>query len=219
MKKLIIDFDSTLVKIETLDMLAEIALAKNENRNEIVSKIKEITQAGMNGEISFPESLRRRIELIKTNKKVVLKVADFIQRELSCSVLDNLDFFKNNKENIFIISGGFKDLIFPTIKLLGIFEENILANEFIFDDEDNLIGVDSRNLMAQNNGKVNQIKLLNLEGELIMVGDGWTDYQTKEFGVVNKFIAYTENISREKVIREADLIADDFKKVIKYFNK
>ncbi|MFA6184069.1 MAG: HAD-IB family phosphatase [Parcubacteria group bacterium] len=219
MKKLIIDFDSTLVKIETLDLLAEIALIENKNKDEIVSKIKEITQSGMNGEISFPESLRRRIELIKTNKKTVSEVADFIQRELSCSVLDNLDFFKNNKENIFIISGGFKDLILPTINLLGIPEKNILANEFIFDNRNNLIGVNGKNLMAQDNGKVNQIKILNLEGELIMVGDGWTDYQTKEFGVVGKFIAYTENISREKVIQKADLIADDFRKVIEYFNK
>ncbi|MDX9913331.1 MAG: HAD-IB family phosphatase [Candidatus Moranbacteria bacterium] len=219
MKKLIIDFDSTLVKIETLDRLAERALEENENRDEIVAEIKKITELGMNGEISFSESLSRRISLIKTDKIVVSDLALLIKEELSDSVLANLEFFRENHENIFIISGGFKDLISHTVNFLGINENNILANEFIFNENGLLIGVDRENLMAQDNGKVNQIKILGLTGELIMVGDGWTDYQTKEFGVVDKFIAYTENVSREKVLKEADFYADNFKKVIDYFKK
>ncbi len=219
MKKLIIDFDSTLVKIETLDKLAELALAENENRDEIVWEIKRITEMGMNGEITFPESLERRINLIKTNKDVVDDLAQIIKDELSDSVLNNLSFFKDNKDNIFIISGGFKDLIFPTAEILGIHLMNILANEFVFDENGILAGVNKENLMAQTNGKVNQIKALNLAGELIMVGDGWTDYQTREFGVVDKFIAYTENITRKKVLKQSDMIVDNFEEIIEYFNK
>lgn len=219
MKKLIIDFDSTLVKVEALDMLAEHTLRESENRDEIVNEIKKITELGMNGEISFPESLSRRIKLIQTTKEVVTEVGENIKKKISDSILANLDFFKNNKDNIFIISGGFKDLIFPTAEILGISFKNILANEFVFDDNGNLIGVDGENLMAKKNGKVNQLKTLNLDGELIMVGDGWTDYQTKESGVVNKFIAYTENVSREKVIQKADLVVNNFNEVIKYFYK
>ncbi|KKP67063.1 MAG: phosphoserine phosphatase / D-3-phosphoglycerate dehydrogenase [Candidatus Moranbacteria bacterium GW2011_GWE2_35_164] len=216
MKKLIIDFDSTLVKVEALDELAERALVEHRDRDALVTEIKKITELGMNGEISFPESLSRRIKLIQTTREVVAEVADCIKEKISYSVLNNLDFFKENKDNIFIISGGFKDLIFPTAEILGIHPANILANDFIFDNEGNLIGVDNDNLMAQENGKVNQLKILNLEGELIMVGDGWTDYQTKEFGVVDKFIAYTENVSRETVVKKADVVAKDFKEVIEF---
>lgn len=219
MKKLIIDFDSTLVKVEALDMLAERVLRENENRDEIVGEIKKITELGMNGEISFPESLGRRIKLIQATKEIIAEVGEEIKKQISDSILVNLGFFKNNKENIFIISGGFKDLIFPTAEVLGIYPKNILANDFVFDERGNLIGIDGENLMAKENGKVNQLKVLNLTGELIMVGDGWTDYQTKEFGVVDKFIAYTENVTRKKVLREADFLADNFKKVIDYFEK
>jgi D-3-phosphoglycerate dehydrogenase len=216
MKKLIIDFDSTLVKIETLDVLARRALLDRVDGAKITAEIEKITELGMNGEISFPDSLQRRIALIQTTQDLVLEMADFIKDKLSDSVFRNIDFFRNNAENIIIISGGFKDLIFPTADFLGIARENVLANEFLFENGI-LIGVDSDNLMAQENGKVNQIKKLDLRGELIMVGDGWTDYQTREFKVVDKFIAYTENIYREKVVRVADLVADDFDKIIKIF--
>lgn len=219
MKKLILDFDSTLVKVETLDMLAEQVLRESESKDEIVVGIKKITELGMNGEIGFSESLQRRISLIKTNKEMIDKVGDMIKNEVSDSVLNNLDFFRNNQDNIFIISGGFKDLILPTIDIFKIPRENVLANEFIFDENGDLIGIDSENLMAQDNGKVNQLQRLNLGGKLIMVGDGWTDYQTKEAGVTDRFIAYTENVVREKVIQEADLVADNFKEVIDYFEK
>lgn len=216
MKKLIIDFDSTLVKIETLDELAKMVLSGRADGDEITTEIKKITELGMNGEISFPDSLQRRIALIQTTKDFVLEMGNSVKSEISKSVLENLDFFRMNAGNIFIISGGFKDLIFPTSDFLGIARENVLANEFLFENEI-LVGVNNDNLMAQENGKVNQIKKLNLAGELIMIGDGWTDYQPREFKIVDKFVAYTENISREKVIQVADLVVDDFNKIIEIF--
>lgn len=217
MKKLIIDFDSTLVKIETLDKLAERFLENNENREEIITEIKTTTERGMNGEISFPESLSKRISLIKADKGLVFEVAEFIKTQLSDSILKNRKFFVDNKDDIIIISGGFRELIFPTSDFLGIDRRNIWANDFVFDEMGFLTGVNQGNLMAQDGGKVNQIKELKLKGELIMIGDGWTDYQTRESEVVDKFVAYTENIFRERVVEMADLVVDDFSKIIKIF--
>jgi len=56
---IIIDFDSTFVKIETLDKLAEIALNKNPQKRKILDKIKKITTEGMNGKIPFSVSLQK----------------------------------------------------------------------------------------------------------------------------------------------------------------
>lgn len=164
MKKLIIDFDSTLVKIETLDKLAERFLENNENREEIITEIKTTTERGMNGEISFPESLSKRISLIKADKGLVFEVAEFIKTQLSDSILKNRKFFVDNKDDIIIISGGFRELIFPTSDFLGIDRRNIWANDFVFDEMGFLTGVNQGNLMAQDGGKVNQIKELKLKG-------------------------------------------------------
>ena len=61
----VIDFDSTITKVEGLDQLAEIALANNPTGKTIVAQIKSITDLGMNGEISFSEALKQRISLLK----------------------------------------------------------------------------------------------------------------------------------------------------------
>ena len=53
----IFDFDSTLTRVEALDVLAEITLANNPKKDEIIQEITEITNLGIDGEISFTESL------------------------------------------------------------------------------------------------------------------------------------------------------------------
>ena len=66
--KLLIDFDSTFIKSESLEIISDISLEHNQNKNKIISKIKELTDLAMNGELSFSEALSKRIKLIKANK-------------------------------------------------------------------------------------------------------------------------------------------------------
>ena len=63
---LVIDFDSTFIKLEALEELATVALDGNEKKNEIVDEIEKITIMGMEGKITFPESLSRRLKLFST---------------------------------------------------------------------------------------------------------------------------------------------------------
>jgi D-3-phosphoglycerate dehydrogenase / 2-oxoglutarate reductase len=218
-KYLIIDFDSTLVKVESLDELAKKSLKCRKNCEEIVSDILRITNLGMDGKMPFAESLRRRIELIRTTKKDIDEVAEIIKEEITNSISKNKEFFENNFEDIYIISGGFKELIYPAAIKLGIKKENILANEFIFDKNNKVIGIDESNLMSQDNGKTKQIEALNLKGNICVIGDGWTDCQAKNSGIVDSFVAFTENISRKRVVKNADFVANNFDEAIEYFNK
>ena len=55
---IIIDFDSTFISNESLDILAESCPIKHENHHEIIEKIKKITEQGMSGEINFKDSLK-----------------------------------------------------------------------------------------------------------------------------------------------------------------
>ena len=70
MKKpyLIIDFDSTFTRLEALDLLAEIVLAHSPRKAEVLQKIQEITNRGMEGELDFRTSLTLRLELLHANK-------------------------------------------------------------------------------------------------------------------------------------------------------
>ena len=47
---------------------------------------------------------------------------------------------------------------------------------------------------------------MNLEGEVQVIGDGYSDYVMREAGIADKFFAYTENVHRDKAADNADHI-------------
>ena len=49
-----------------------------------------------------------------------------------------------------------------------------------------------------------------------VIGDGYTDYQIKEAGLADKFIAFTENAKRQNVIEKADYVAENFDEFLAY---
>lgn len=209
---LVIDFDSTFIKLEALDELAGIALENDPAKEEKKQRIVEITNKGMVGEISFPESLQSRLELFSVRKEHIDELIEKLEKNISESFLKNREFFKQNSKNIFIISGGFLDYILPIVEKFGIPKENVLANEFVFDG-DAVVGVNMDNFLAQEGGKVKAVKELNL-AKVTVVGDGWTDYEIKKSGNADRFIAFSENVSRKKVVDVSDLECFSFDEVI-----
>lgn len=206
----IIDFDSTFIQLEALDALSEIALKNNPDKEAIVSKISDITRQGMEGAITFPESLAKRLSLFKADKTHIESLIKLLKKNISHSITRNKLFFKKNTDTIYIISGGFKEYIVPVVKSFGIRDDHILANSFEFDKKGNIIGFNKKSLLAQDKGKVKQVKELNLKGRIIVLGDGFTDYEIKQNGAADSFYAYTENVSREKVNQKADAVIADF---------
>lgn len=179
-KYFIIDFDSTFTQVEALDVLAEIALKDNENQAKAIQEIKDITDRGMEGGISFRESLMRRIEILQANKKHLPELVERLSSLVSPSFKRNTEFIEKYKDQIFIISNGFKDFIVPIVKKFGIKEEHVFANEFQYGSDDEIVGFDETNLLSQNNGKPKQIESLKLNGEVFVLGDGYTDFEIKK---------------------------------------
>lgn len=217
-KYFLIDFDSTFIKSEGLEELAKVALKNNPDYQSIINTIVELTNKGMDGTLPFSQTLAARLKLINANKFHVEIVAKKLRKQISSSILRNKNFFKKYKNDIYIISSGFKEFILPVVKDFGIAEDHIYANTFTYTSDGFIKGIDVKNPLAKNNGKINQVKKLGFKGELYIIGDGYTDYQLKEKGLVKKFIAFTENIEREYVTKNADIVAPSFDEFL-YVNK
>lgn len=205
-KYIIIDFDSTFTQVEGLDELGEIALANAEDKETILAQIKNITNAGMEGKISFSQSLQQRIQLLQAHKNHLPALVEQLKEKVSKSFQRNTSFLSTFADNIFVISSGFREFIEPIVMPYGIKKENIYANTFILDEKGNIIGYDTNNLLSKDKGKVAQLKALNLQGDVYVLGDGYTDYEIKEAGLANKFYAFTENIARDSITEKADHI-------------
>jgi len=217
-KYFVIDFDSTFTKVEAFDVLADITLAGHPDLEKRKKMIEQITHEGMDGVISFRESLDRRLSLLPVNRGHIQSLVAQLKSKVSESFKRNKEFFSTYADQIYIISNGFREFIEPVVTEFGIKPENILANEFIFDAHGTVVDFDRSNPLSDNNGKSERLKGLSLPGDVYVIGDGYTDYEIKHAGLANKFFAFTENVERHKVASKADHVAPSLDEFL-YLNK
>jgi D-3-phosphoglycerate dehydrogenase len=214
----IIDFDSTFTQVEALDELARISLKNHSDREAIYKRIEDLTNASMEGKLSFTQSLENRVKLLEANREHLKQLISHLRKKVSTSFSRNTEFFKDHADEVLIVSGGFKEFIIPVVSEYHIKKENVYANTFVFDEEGKIIGYDRTNPLSQEGGKVKLLKELDLPGEIFGIGDGYSDFQLKESGMIKKFFAFTENIERKSVAEKADHITPSFDEFL-FINK
>ena len=215
---IVIDFDSTFMSVEALEELADIILKDDPEKEEKLREIKHITDLGVDGRITFNESLTRRLGQLKIHRDHLDKLIWRLKRKVSTSFSRNRDFFKKYKGHIYIISNGFKDFIDPVVERYGIDSPHVLANTFTYDDEGWVTGFDESNPLAHSKGKSRTLKDLDLEGETVVIGDAYTDFEMVEAGIAHKFFLFTENVFRESILEKADHVTPSFDEFL-YINK
>ncbi|MNK48416.1 D-3-phosphoglycerate dehydrogenase [compost metagenome] len=206
----IIDFDSTFTQVEALDELARISLKNHPDKEAIFQKIEDYTNFAMEGKMSFSESLAQRVKLLEANEDHLKQLIKHLKKKVSTSFSRNAAFFKKHSDEVLIVSGGFKEFITPVVSQYHIKKENIYANTFVTTGDGKIIDYDHANPLSEEGGKVKLLQHLKLEGELFGIGDGYSDFQLRESGLINKFFAFTENIARESIVAKADHVTPSF---------
>tara|TARA_B100001540_G_scaffold286058_1_gene279553 strand:+ start:1751 stop:2428 length:678 start_codon:yes stop_codon:yes gene_type:complete len=217
-KSLFIDFDSTFIKVETIDELAKLSLQNDSNSDKKINLISDITNKAMSGDISFSEALEKRLEILSLNQNDIISITENISNLISDSFLINKKIIQSISDSIWILSGGFKEIIIPIVEQFGISSNHVLANSFIY-DENQIVGCDKDNNLFKDKGKIKAISNLNIKNDIIMIGDGFTDYEVYRDGPAKVFICYTENISRKSITEVADYQANNFNEIIKILNQ
>jgi D-3-phosphoglycerate dehydrogenase / 2-oxoglutarate reductase len=217
-KSFIIDFDSTFTKVEALDELCKISLSDDPEKDYILSEIVRITNRGMAGEISLRQSLIDRIRLIKAHKKHIPLLVEALSKKVTKSFVRNKSFFQEHRDHVYIVSNGFKEFISPVVEQYDIDPSHVLANTFTYDELGNITGFDKDNVLSENQGKAKMIGKMGLEGEVLVIGDGHTDYEIKSAGKASQFFAFTENVERVNVTANADHVAPSLDEIL-YVNK
>lgn len=201
---LIIDFDSTLIKGESLEILARISLDGHSKKEDLIKEIKKTTSAAMSGRIDFAQALKKRLSLLSLQEKHLLQAIEEIKKQITPSFFNQKSFLKKHADKIYIVSGGFKELIVPVAQILGLREDHVFANDFYFNMQRQIIGINESNLLAQTRGKANLVKSLKLKGEGVVLGDGSTDAEIAEDNPHCEFYVFTENVRRgDDLIKKA----------------
>lgn len=197
MKLIVFDCDSTLSSIEGID---ELARAKGD---AVFEEVAALTHAAMNGEVPLDEVFSRRLAIIQPDKASCDLVAQQYIDTIEPTAIETLNALRKLGYTPIILSGGFKLLIEPLAKLLEV--EQIEAVPLHLDENGNYINFDASYPTTYNGGKpeiIEQLKKQYGATEVIMVGDGASDLETKPY--VDKFIGFGRYTPREKVKVEAD---------------
>ena len=99
LRLLAMDMDSTLITIECIDELGDLAGRKAE--------VAEITGRAMRGEIDYPESLRRRVALLKGLQASALEAVYSQRLKLTPGAEHLLAACKKHGIKLLLVSGGF----------------------------------------------------------------------------------------------------------------
>ena len=210
----IIDFDSTFTKIEALDLLCEIVLEGDPRKEEVSAQMAEITNRGMDGSLDFRTSLSQRMALLQPHRRHIEALAEALKGQVSDSFRRNADFIVSHREQVYVVSNGFKDFIVPVVEYYGLLPNQVYANEFTYDETGNVVGFNEEIPLSRSGGKPIVIRDLNLSGEVVVIGDGYNDFEIREQGYASKFYLFTENVTRAKVLEIADHIAPSVDEIL-----
>lgn len=165
----------------------------------------------MEGNVPFQDALAARLNIIKPSQQ---SVARFLQErpfQLSDGIEAVVDLLHQHQKPVYLISGGFRQMIEPVAARLGIPQHRIFANRLLFDASGDFAGFDPDELTCRDGGKAKVAQhLISAHGfsPLVVVGDGATDLQARP--PANVFIGYGGVVTREKVAQEADWFIRDF---------
>lgn len=210
---LLIDFDSTFVAAESLELLAEIALAGRPDRDERLAAVRDLTARAMAGRMPFGEALARRFELISPRREHLAPLVVALRERIAPSFRRHGAWLRAHAERIYIVSSGFHEYIEPVVAEFGIGAGHVLANRLI-EAADGSLGFDPAGPLAADGGKVAAVRALALAGPAIAVGDGAGDRELAACGLCTRFYAYVETVRRPEVTAGAERIAEDFGAVL-----
>src|SRR3989338_3119311 len=109
--------------------MIELSLNGRQDRTEIMTRIKAITDKAMNGNLPIEDSFKLRFAELPIQKSIVTEVASRAKRTISQSLIKNRNFFR--EKNTFIVSNGFCEIIFPVADELGFAREKVFANQLL----------------------------------------------------------------------------------------
>jgi D-3-phosphoglycerate dehydrogenase / 2-oxoglutarate reductase len=226
---LVLDFDSTLAGVESLDALFGQVMAElaPEGRARLEARFQALTDAGMGGERSQADTLRERLALFppgRPHRADVKGAAALVSGSLAPSALRQAQAFRARTLGLLVVSGGFQELITPAAARLGIPGARVVAHAFraaapdapdALDAPGTPLELDPDTPMARG-GKVGAVRDL-LEGGRIprdrplwVVGDGATDLELRTAGLAERFVAFTEIVTRPAVVAAADHVVSSF---------
>eukprot|EP00889_Picochlorum_renovo_P005010 jgi/Picre1/32040/NNA_007388.t1 len=179
------DVDSTFCKDESIDELAEYL--------GVGEEVKNLTAKAMGGTVLFQDALAERLGVMSPSQADVDSFLRDHPHMLSDGIQDLLNTLENKGVKVFLVSGGFRQIIHPLAESLGIPVSHVRSG-----------------------GKKEAVVHIKEHWGLktvVMVGDGATDAEARAPSGADIFIGYGGTVFREGVAKRSDWYVMDIKEI------
>ncbi|RWR83217.1 phosphoserine phosphatase, chloroplastic [Cinnamomum micranthum f. kanehirae] len=203
------DVDSTVCLDEGIDEFADFCGAGK--------AVAEWTAKAMGGSVPFEEALAARLSLFNPSLSQLHDFLDKRPPRISPGIAELVEKLKAKKTDVYLVSGGFRQMIEPVASQLGIPPENIFANKLLFKSSGEFCGFDTEEPTSRSGGKaiaVQNIRKIHEYRTLVMIGDGATDLEARKPGGADLFICYAGVQLRGAVAAKADWLVFQFQDLI-----
>lgn len=195
---IVFDLDSTLVKIEGLDWLAQ-HLGKGQ-------KVLDLTNKSMEGLIGVEEAMDKKMKIISPSYMDLVALGNKYCTELVEGAKELIDLLHKAGKEVWIVTGNFQPAVEIVAKELKIPINRIICNEVYFDKNGNYRGFNKDNPVSKNGGKAQVVRNIiknDSKAKIVFIGDAITDLETKDD--VDLFIGFGGVNIRSVVKEQSDV--------------
>lgn len=193
------DVDSTFCADESIDEIAAFL--------GVGEEVAALTAQAMGGNVLFQDALRRRLNVMKPSASDIENFNTEHPHVLSPGISELIKVLEDKGILLFLVSGGFRQVIHPLAIKLNIPVENVFANTILFKEDGSYAGFDPSEFTSRSGGKAEAVRHIKKNwglDHIIMIGDGATDAEAKQPGGADLFIGYGGVVYRESVANRAD---------------
>jgi phosphoserine phosphatase len=192
----IFDCDSTLTRIEGIDLLA----------GPIREESQRLTEQAMRGLVRLEDIYGRRLALIAPTRDQVAAVGERYLAELVPDAGAVVAALQGEGIQVRILSGGLLPAVLTLARALGVPDWLVGAVNIFFNADGSYAGFDSASPLARSGGKLEMVERWRpaLPRPVMMVGDGATDLETRPG--VDRMVAFAGVVVRPAVVAGADTV-------------
>ena len=118
------DVDSTVITVEAIDEFAAFAGKKAE--------VAELTAKAMGGSVFFQDALAARLKIINPTSALLTNFLKEHPFEFTPGIRDVIKRLQKRGTSVYLVSGGFTQMIFPVADVLSIPRSQVYANTILF---------------------------------------------------------------------------------------
>ena len=165
--------------------------------------------------MTFQDALAARLDIIKPSKQLMDAFQSVDPLTFTPGFPEVVEALRAQGTTVFLVSGGFAQMIQPHADILNIPPANVFANTILFNADGSYAGFDKTAFTCKSGGKplaVQHISESLGHSPVVMVGDGVTDMEAVP--PAEAFIGFGGVVKRPAVEAGAHWFVSDWEEVL-----